>query len=375
MPDSPATQQALQWLKSGQAPAQRAQEVARSLALLQVSLAPAAFKQGVGPDVELALLLLAESSGRLDLVAALSQHAAHKATAKHAKKLLFRAKQRGLEVPDAKSGARPVSFAVVPDPLPSFASSYDSAGNQVVILGGWTAAEGQSSVLAIVSDRSGLLSGLSICPTSRTQQREMIDRLSTQVPGFTVPVPQAFAAGRIRWGLDLLDSKGGSFEGDQADVRRAVALAEPVLAQDVAVDLDPEDEARLQDHVAAASQLAADAAFSTWLNARSSLVTALAAHADAVKAAEPDARQALADERWSLGVDGWLAQEERLQLAERLDVSAWMLATMGRRQQAVQATATARALRDATLPLSAIAFVRALASQRHSASDWLLSLA
>ena len=57
MPNSPATQTAAGWLQSGQAPKDRAMEVARALALLsgRVPATASALKTPLAADVEMAL--------------------------------------------------------------------------------------------------------------------------------------------------------------------------------------------------------------------------------------------------------------------------------------------------------------------------------
>lgn len=362
MPTTQPTQIALQWLKTGQAPSQRVGEVARALALLsgEVAITPSVFKTPFGADVEMALLMEAEERGRFDLVQLLSCHATSKSCVKHAKKLLFRAKQRGVTVPEPKIATRtPVNLAAVPEPLPSYASSFDGTGGQLLLLGGWAQTEGPYCLMAMVSDTEGLVSAWYLSDTSRTQQREMLDRLKHQFPGFTVQVPDGFAAGRIRWGLDRRDATGQGFEGDQAEVRRVLAHVEPVPAVDV--ELDPEDEARIEERIAAAGSLLSDQSFSTWLPVTNQLYATLEEKLKPLRDLGQD-EDALRDEVELVlhaAVETWLEQPARERLANRLEMTSWLLVIDGRRDPALLAVSTARGLRDPTRPAHTLGFVRA----------------
>lgn len=337
---------ALGWLRTGQAPSQRAPEVARALALLGRNLpASQAALRGLGPDIEHALLLEAEAQTELALMALLAEHAADKSVAKLAKKVLFKWKQKGLSVPDRNQARAPVDLTARPAPLPSFASSIDGAGGQLIFLGGWTPGEGASCIMAMLSDRDGLLSAYYVPNTSRTQQKELIGRLHASIPGFTCPVQEDFAAGRLRWALDIRDAKGLSFEGDMAEVRRALAQAEPV--PEIELALDPEDEASLDAHLDASAVLAGEPCFSGWFNLDRHELKALheAVRALRLDAATPDA---LAEAVRSLRHQHWQASLAAIgleKLAARLEINAWLLASTQKRGQALQALACARALR------------------------------
>lgn len=373
MPTTPATQTALQWLKTGQAPPQRLTEVVRALALLsgEVAITAERLKQ-LGPDVEMALLVEAEARGRLDLVQHLCNEAASKPCAKHAKKVLFRARQRGVVVPEHKVQTRaPVSLATQPEPLPSYASSFDGTGGQLLLLGGWAQTEGPYCLMAMVSDTDGLISAWYLADTSRTQQREMLDRLKHQFPGFAVQVPEAFAAGRIRWGLERRDALRQTFEGDQAEVRRVLADVEAVPAVDV--ELDPEDEARIDERIEAAAILVSDPSFATWLNLPRQIATDLQAQAEKQLDADADeatVRQKLNELR-DVAVDGWLDRPARDRLADRLEMTSWLLVLDNKREQALLAVSTARGLRDAQKPAHTLGFVRA-AVERSAPLDGLV---
>jgi hypothetical protein len=361
MPTTLTTQTALQWLKTGQAPQQRLTEVVRALALLsgEVAITADRLKQ-LGPDVEMALLVEAEARGRLDLVQHLSNEAASKTCAKHAKKLLFRAKQRGVVVPEHKVPVRaPVNLATQPEPLPSYASSFDGTGGQLLLLGGWAQTEGPYCLMAMVSDTEGLISAWYLADTSRTQQREMLDRLKNQFPGFAVQVPEGFAAGRIRWGLERRDALKQTFEGDQAEVRRVLADVEAVPAVDV--ELDPEDEARIDERIEAAASLVVDPSFATWLSLPRAVLQDLQNKAlqDKDKTLESEVARQKAQVLRDAAVDAWLDTSTRERLADRLEMTSWLLVMDGRREHALLAVSTARGLRDAKRPAYSLGFVRA----------------
>jgi hypothetical protein len=362
MPNSSATTAALAWLRSGHAPAQRVSEVVRALALLsgEVPVTPAALKC-LGPDVEMALLVEADARGLVDLVATLGHHATHKPTVKHAKKLLFRARQRGVSTPERPISRAPVDLTTRPEPLPSFATSFDPSGTQVLFLGGWSTLDGPWCAVGVVSDEEGLLSALYLPDTSRTHQREMMEQLRTQLGVLPVEVPAAFAAGRIRWGLDRRLASGKPIDGDQPEIRRAVSQADPLHAIEFA--LDPQDEARLDALMAEARPLASDPWFSDWLAADTDLLTSLdrklsAARSEPLPDDDTLARETLVAERWT-AIQGWFDAARRLRWAERFELSAWLLVQAGRRETAMHAVATARGLRDVDRPLGDLGYVDA----------------
>lgn len=342
MPNSPATQTAAGWLQSGQAPKDRAMEVARALALLsgRVPATASALKNPLAPDVEMALLVQAAQQDRWELVALLGGHAAHKPTTKHAKKLIFAAKQKGIDVPELKPVSRgPVSLSASPDPLPSFASSVDGAGGQLLFLGGWSRDEGPYCVMGMLTDKEGLLSAYYLAPTSKTQQLALLDRLKLQFRGFTAPVPEAYAAGRLRWGLDQRDANKQVFEGDMAEVRRVLAGVEPV--GELGIDLDPEEQANLESHLQASRKLSAEPCFAGWMQPSSA---DLQTFARAIKELEDATETALVTLRDS-AFGGWLDTLGPNRLAERLEVTGWLLVQSQRRAQGMQVLACAQALR------------------------------
>lgn len=362
MPTTQSTQTAQVWLQTARCPPQRVGEVACAIALLEGPIAD--YRQPFAADVEMALLVEADSRGRFDLVQILCDQAQHKPTAKHAKKLLFKARQRGVAVPDRPVTRRAVDLSARPDPLPSFASSFDGSGGQLLFLGGWSPTDGAWCVMGMVSDEEGLLSAYYLADSSRTQQRDLLTRLKGQFHGFTVEVPDAFAAGRMRWGLDLRDQLGQPFDGDLPEVRRLLQSAEPIQAVDLA--LDPEDEARVGQYMDEAAPLVTEPCFSAWLAPGPGPLGRLQAELAALRTQDLDAeglRRAVATAR-SAAVENWLNDADRARMADRLDITSWLLVEDGRRDLAMRALATARGLRDLEQPLEKIAFVSAAVDKR-----------
>jgi len=373
MPTSASTKTARAWLQSGQSPAQRVSETAYALLLLsgEVAVTAQTYKLCLAADMETALLLEADAAGRIELVQFLSEHARHKPVAKHAKKLLFRAKQRGVAVPDRRPTRAPVDPSAVPEPLPSFASSFDGLGGQLVFLGGWSQDDGPYCVVAMLSDREGLQSAYYLPDTSRTQQREMLARLQGQFSGFTAQVADAFAAGRIRWALNLRDALGKTFEGDPAEVRRLLVDVEPI--HDLEIALDPEDEAQIEHRIAVAGELSTEPCFSAWLQPDLGLRAALEKDVAGLVAALPgdaDPRERVTALR-DAAVERLWTEAERIRIAQRLELTASLLAGEGRIETAMRAIATARGLRDLTRPALSLSFVAAL-TQRHLPPEELL---
>lgn len=367
MPTSESTKIARSWLQSGHAPSQRANETAYALLLLsgEVTVNSQTYKPSLQADLEMALLLEADAAGRIDLVQLLSEHARHKPTAKHSKKLLFRAKQRGIAVPEKKPTRAPVDLSAVPEPLPSFASSFDGMGDQLVFLGGWSASDGPYSVVAILNDRDGLQSAYYLPDTSRTQQREMLGRLQGQFAGFTTQVADAFAAGRIRWALNQRDAAGRSFEGDAAEVRRLLSQVEPI--QDLDIALDPEDEAQIERRIELGRELVEEACFGAWLSPDRALQAALTQDLTPIRADETldaEAAQAKVLAARTSAVERGLPEAERIRIAQRFEITASLLASEGKLESAMRAIATARGLRDLTRSAMSLGFVQA-AADRH----------
>ncbi len=342
--DDKSIQLALGWLRSGQAPAARAPEVARAL-LIRDGQAPASLvagRMGFGADIEMALLLDAEQAANVTLVGLLALHAREKAVAKHAKKVLFKFKQKGLSVPDKQQVRPPVDLASRPDPLPSYLTGVSETGLQFCVLGGWRAGEGPWCVLAMLSERTGLMSSYYIGHASRTQQRELLGRLDAWMSGGIFEVPAELAAGRARYGLDLLDARLGLCEGDLADTRRVLADTEPVA--EVGFDTDPEDEARYTEYLLASRSLLQEPVFKQYFQ----LSEARAAQARAAVALVPADADYRDVQLLQACQPVWAAHIEELggaALAQRFEFNAWLLAHQGRPAAALQALACGKALR------------------------------
>lgn len=332
------------WLASGKAPPHRAAEVARALALQghQIPMTAATLRD-LGPDIEAALLHDASERSDVELAGALAEFAADKALAKQAKKLLFKLKQKGVQVPVRHQNRAPVDLAARPSPLPSLASSIDAAGGQLLFLGGWHPADGPWCVMAMITDREGLLSGYYVAGTSRTQQKELIAKLRHQINGFTVEVPSDFVAGRLRWALDLRDKHDKIFEGDVAEVRRILEGVEPL--EEVEFALDPEDEAQLGRHLSASSALASEGCFHGWFDPGKADLDKLQAAVAELSGTDDERRERalqLRSELW----DRWLARQDLAAMAGRMELNSWLLHCVQKQASALQALACARALRS-----------------------------
>lgn len=330
------------WLSSGKAPPNRAAEVARALALLSHHLPPTApALKDLGPDLEAALLQEADDQQAVELVAAMAEHAADRAVAKQAKKVLFKLKQKGVTIPVRGQSRAPVDLAARPEPLPSFASSVDAAGGQLIFLGGWHPTDGPWCVMAMVTDRDGLLSAYYVAGTSRTQQKELIGRLRNQINGFTVEVPSDFAAGRLRWALDQRDRHDKIFEGDVAEVRRLLQGVDPL--EEIEFTLDPEDEARLPAMLAASDALLSEGCFTGWFDPGKAQLDQLLGELRALPESDrEEAALRLRDELW----DKWFAEQDLARLASRLELNAWLLHCVQKPTAAMQAVACSRSLRS-----------------------------
>lgn len=350
MPDSKPTQTARGWLQTGQAPKDRVLEVARAVALLsgQIPPIPAALTPALQPDVEMALLVEADARGMLGLVDLLAEHAANKPVTKHARKVLFRARQRGLAVPERVVARSPVSLAARPEPLPSYASTFDTDGNQLLMMGGWAAPEGSWCLAGFVHDTEGLHSVYFMPHLSRTAHREIVDKMRGSFNGEVIEVPSAFAASRLRWGTDRRDQRQVGWEGDQADARRILADVEPL--GEIEFNLDAEDEALLAAHlesVDAPCSVTVDLLEARTL--RKAAATALAGPIRAAGAGEAKTEgftQALA--QW---LDGWFDAERRANYAGRLEIEAWLRHQMSQRDAMLRALSVARLMRDVQRPV------------------------
>lgn len=361
MPTSSATQAARAWLSSKNPPPQRVSEVARALALLSGDVPPtpgALTTAPLGPDVEMALVVEAAGRNRYDLVQLVSEHGTTKPAIKHAKKLLFIARQKGVNIPELPKTTRaPVDLSTRPEPLPSYASTLDASGAQMILLGGWSATEGAYCVLAMLSDQEGLVSAYYLPDTSRTQQRLMLGKLRDQFSGLTVEVSPDFAAGRIRWALDVRDTLALQVEGDLPAVRRAVAQADPIQASDVAFELDEDEETRVEQRMVEAASLADEPCFGGWFGLQGADKASFLAEAGSLMGVEDVAerREKLVQAR-AEHVQRHFHQTLRERMAERLEMTAYLLVLAQKREVALRALATARGLRDPSRPLLSLGF-------------------
>ena len=363
MPDSKPTQTARGWLQTGQAPKDRVTEVARASALLsgQIPVIPAALAPGLQADVEMALLVEADARGMLGLVDLLAEHAVNKAVTKHARKVLFRAKQRGIAVPERVQARAPVSLAARPEPLPSYASTFDADGNQLLMMGGWAPAEGSWCLAGFVHDTDGLHSVYFMPHLSRTAHREIVDKMRGSFHGEVLEVPGPFAASRLRWGTDRRDARQIGWEGDQADARRILTDVEPL--GEIEFNLDTGDEALLTAHLQSTTVICPVTA--DLLDARALRKAATAALAAQIRAAREDATQqevlANALEAW---LETWFDADRRSNYAGRLEIEAWLRHQLNEREAMLRTLAVARLMRDTAQPvLSAPVFVHTVRTQ------------
>ena len=338
--------EAATWLRSGQAPVERVADVARALALLsgELDLTPDLLEPALGEDLELALAAQAADTDAIDLLLLLRDHGGSKAGAKLARKALFGARQRGLQVPEKLVARSAVSLARKPDPLPCYCSSFDSTGGQIIVLGGWSPEDGPNAMIAFLSDRTGLETASWFPGMSRTRQRQVLDDLAQRFTGLTVEVGARFAVGRIRWALDVADKLGRSIEGDVAVLRRLVEDVVPIA--EIELNLDPSDEARVDERWLRlgdrpASRLLNGLDKEPWL--RDPAVV------------DDDLNDKLVALRTRLLLDT-IDDAERLRMAVRLELTGWLLARGGQRETALTAISLARAVRTSEQPLAELPF-------------------
>lgn len=338
MPDTKPTLAARAWLQSGQAPKDRAPEVIRAAALLSGQIPPmaSALTPPLSEDVELALVIEADARGHLALVDLLSTHAASKNVSKHAKKLLFRAKQRGAVVPDRPQTRTPVSLAARPEPLPSHASTFDAEGNQLLMLGGWTATDGSWCLAGFVHDSEGLYSVYFMPHLSRTAHKDIVEKMRLSFHADLTPVPDEFASGRLRWGMERRDARQATWDGDQADARRILSDAEAL--GEIEFNLEEEAEAQLTARLASETQTCAVA---------KALLESRVLKQAWVKAQQGLSAQEIPGALVPFLAD-WFNTERRTNLAGRLEIDAWLRHQMHDQPAMLEALALARLMRDAS---------------------------
>ncbi|MCO4760871.1 MAG: hypothetical protein KC502_05165 [Myxococcales bacterium] len=359
MPKSRKTTIALDWLTTGQSPTERGTEVVTCLVLLAHDLPlsdrlPALAGVQLGADIEMAMLVLAERANALELLVHLRDNAAHKSTAKQAKKFLFRAKQRGADIPLDATPAKAVRLARKPDPLPSYCSTFDREGGQVVVLGGWAEEHGAWALVGIVQAEQGLNTVAWLPKMSRSRLKTVLDGLAGQRSEQLVEVAADFAAGRLKWALCEAESMSRRVEGDRSKMRRLLADIEP-LHRFVAGEARPEA-------LSASEQLLSDPCFEGWLSGVSPaledglLKLEMAGETEAQSAES----QAVA---LSVHLDDWFGAARRNDLAHRLQIVAMLLGRLGRNGASQQACAVAHALADEGVQVSTIPVMRALVAR------------
>jgi len=351
------------WLAGQDPPLDRVAEVERARALLAGGAARVAalLKPSLGEDLEEALVAEALAHSDADLILMLRDQAASKLARKLAGKAIYSLRSKGVAVEEAPRSGSGVSLALTPDPLPSFASTIDGSGAQILYVGGWSRDHGGAyCIVGIVSDIDGLTHVTLLPAMTRTRQRAIIEDLTRTFAGFVVEVPEAFAAGRVRWGLDAMRALGRGIDGDVADADALVREFEPVDSFELALDAD--DEAKLPALLGASEQLFTERAFQTWLVPSDVQFNALDARLHGVmhagEAVTSERFQELFADRLSAFLDEWIVAAERVRLAARLEVMAWMLVLTERHETALMCVAVAHALRDEARRPSAIPFVR-----------------
>ncbi|MCB9738106.1 MAG: hypothetical protein H6747_02485 [Deltaproteobacteria bacterium] len=333
-----STPTARAWLETGRAPKERSAEITLGMVLLsgKVQATPELLaSRQLGEDVELALLEIAEERADWSLVALLCAHARSKPCAKAARKAVFRAKQRGISVPEAGAPRRAVALSLRPDPLPSYCTAFDKAGHHVVALGGWSATDGGWSLAGVIGP-DDQLRGVYFHPqTSRSKVRSLLDRVVPDA-ALMAEVPATLAAGLLRRGLDLAKAAGVSVEGDLMRAGRLLADVTPLETIECRLADDP-----------AALLAAIDA------GDRHARLPAVQAFGLALRLAHGlTAEASLHDVEAKLDADG------RARWARRLEVMAVLLDREGDQEAAVSIAAAATRMRDASAALESIPLLR-----------------
>lgn len=368
MPKSPATKQAREWLATGQAPADRSMEVALALALLsgEVPLSPAVLAgRDIGADVLMSALLDAEARAMWSLVAFLRDQTTDRACVKQARKILFRARQKGLYEEAAEQPRTGVDLSARDEAPPSYCTSFDRTGTQVVLHGGCSSEHGAHSLVGIVSQARGLESVTLISRPSRTRQRTLADDLARRFDGVVVEVPAPFAAGRLRWGLSRATDLDALIDGDAATARRLLSDVQPVAEVDTA--LDPDDEARLVDLAASSDTLVGQRFFDGWLSAERRRLGDSVDHDPRLVGDGDEPATHDRDRLMREAIGEHFPAEVRVDLAVRMEITAFLLAKDGKRPLALTSIATARLLRDGAHHPADIPFLRASLEQADAA--------
>ncbi len=362
-----AAAEARSWLQNGQAPVDRVGDVSRALVLLSGEVEPVAamLEPPLALDVETALVQEADERGMVALLVLLGDHAGDRSVRKLARKALFRARQRGVDIVERGPGRAPVRLAPAADPLPSWCSSYDDRGGQVIVLGAWTAADGPCCAVALMSDTLGLKVATWVPGISRTRLRHLIDGFKQDRGGLFVEVPPEFAAGRVRWAIDRADADRRPVEGEVAIFRRVLAGVAPI--DDFEAALDPEDEARVAERIDCGAQLCDQPAFEGWLSGAGAywrpLYEQVQVEAVALTELDDAALDARLIELRTNFVSAAFDEANRRRYAERLELTAWLLARDGQREAALCAISSARGLRDPQVAAGELPFIAGLAAR------------
>lgn len=376
MPKSKRTKEALTWLESGMAPEKRADAATAALVMLAHDVPLDARLQDVagvklGADVEMAVALHAEQAEAIDLLVHLRDKGQNKGTAKLAKKVLFRAKQRGVDVPEDAAPARTaVRLARKPEPLPSLCSSFDRDGGHVVVFGGWDEDNGSWALVGVVHHDRGLDTVAWLPKLSRSRFKQVLDDLTERRGGELSEVEDIFAAGRIKWALEHAEAAGHRIEGDRARARRLLEKSHALpgytadvpgvggeaLAQSAALVDDPCLEAWLTSLDGllddAEGKLRSAVAAGTLAPTADAVSAALAAHVSAAFDAAARAR-----------------------LAGRLEITAMLLAKLGRAELAASAASVGRVLMRDELDVMTVPLLQAAVARQAPLDDLVAGLA
>jgi hypothetical protein len=365
MPKSPATRDAAEWLRSGKAPSSRKMEVALAMALLsgEVPLSPALLAGcDIGSDVMLAMVFVAESQKMWELVQLLCDHSTDKKCAKLAKKVLYRAKQRGHLEAKAQPERKAVDLSERAEAPPSFCTSFDRAGAQVILYGGTTDIDGPYGLVGITNPVSGVESMSFVARPSRKRMKQLAEDIARRFGGLVVEVEDHFAAGRLVAGIALADAANTVVDGDVGIGRRLLQGSTSHDGYDRA--LIAEANAESAERLANSADLATKQCFREWftadqgtvVHAASSAVPPLDEPADDAQLAEQVTAAVLQ------AVDDVVSGDKRALVAQQLQITACLLSRDQQREEALTAAAVGAHLAETQTPASAIPFIAAAMS-------------
>ena len=357
MPKSPATRAAVSWLDTRTAPSSRCGEVAFCTALLSehVPLFPSILHdRKVAADVLMATVLVAERQQKWPLVELIRDHSTDKKGAKLAKKVLFRAEQRGQLQREKEPERSAVDLSAKAEPPPSYCTSFDRTGCQVVLWGGADEKDGAFGLVGIVEPTKGIESVSYVARPSRTRMRQLAEDIARRFGGLMVEVSGEFAAGRLASGLQLAVAAERSIEGDAGAAKRLLAGVSP--NDGIEASLEPTDADGAQ--LAASAGLFELPCFSQWCtNDRSDIAATAASRYDAIESDDrtPErAAAAVAD-----ATEQVINADRRAQLATQFAIAANLLVMDEQADVAAAAIAVSSALRDASVAAAEIPYIRA----------------